>query len=193
MKIQVYTAITNNHDPMREDIKVFTDWERFGSPLAAARFYKSCPHLLFPEADWTIWVDGNVFLNVSPKELVDRARIDFTIGDYFGVFEHFHNKTILQEAVAITTGGFDTLPNVNRALFWHDKLKEISKIQLPVAMTMLLVRKNCYHTNIANANWWQAMCYSSFRDQLTFPLFFPGPYWPTVDFTQPNEYFARVA
>lgn len=186
--IQVYTAITNNHDPMREDIKVFTDWERFGSPLAAARFYKTAPELLFPEADWTIWVDGNVFLNVKPEALVEKCGTRTT-----GVFAHTHCHSLVDEAKAIIQGGYDTEHNVHKALSLYTDA-EINRG--PMAMTMVLVRKN--HACLSdNAAWWQAMCYSSFRDQLTFPWAFPTTtwfeLWPTVDFTKPNEFFTRVS
>ena len=64
---------------------------------------------------------------------------------------------------------------------------------IALAMTMVLVRRNSADNEVSNAAWWQSICYGSRRDQLSFPLHFPGPYLPAVDFTVPNEYFTRVA
>jgi hypothetical protein len=185
MKIQVYTAITNNHDPMRDDIPVFTNYSHLCHSLAEARFYKTIPHLLFPNADWTIWVDGNVFLNVEPEELVEKCE-----DRDFGVFAHYHRQTVWDEASAVILGNFDGAGRVATALTLYDLAKPMNAL----AMTMVLVRKNTTLNRLRSAQWWESMCYSSFRDQLTFPIHFPGSgYWPTVDFTQPNKYFTRVA
>lgn len=179
MGIQVYTAIVGGHDPMRDDIHVFTD-DLLGDPLLSARFYKTCPHLLFPAADWTIWIDGNVFLNVAPRVLVDRCRSSY------GVFAHAHRQTVRQEAQAVRAFGMDGETNIARALSLYGAEDH------ELAMTMVLVRGATLGNAHRNAAWWQSICFSSRRDQLTFPLHFTGPYWPSVDFTQPNEYFTRI-
>ena len=186
MKIQVYSAITNNHDPIRTDeILTLTDYAHLGSPLATARFYKTHPHLLFPEADWTIWIDGNVVLNVEPEELVSMAH-----PRSFGVFNHFHRQSVAEETTAVISGGFDSASNATKAATMYSVIKAPRPNHL--AMTMVLVRKNTPLNAERNQAWWSLQCASSFRDQLTFPLCFPPPYWPTVDFTQPNQYFTRT-
>lgn len=179
MRVQVYTAIVGGHDPMRDDIHVFTD-DLLGDPLLSARFYKTCPHILFPDADWTVWIDGNVFLHVDPEVMVDRC------WSSYGVFAHAHRQTVRQEAQAVRAFGMDSETNIARALSLYGAADPW------LAMTMVLVRRNTTENAIRNAAWWQSICYSSRRDQLTFPLHFPGPYWTTVDFTQPNEYFTRI-
>jgi hypothetical protein len=188
MNIQVYTAIVGNHDPMHDNIPVLTE-DRLGDPLLSARFYKTCPHLLFPNADWTIWIDGNVFLNVPPEILVERCLEPRWSS--FGVFAHAHRATVGQEAGAIRDAAMDSEENVARALELYGPLD--TQRMKTLAMTMVLVRRNTRENAQRNAAWWQSICYSSMRDQLTFPLYFPGPYWPTVDFTQPNEFFTRIA
>lgn len=192
MKIQVYSAITNNHDPVRTDgVHTFTDYAHLGSPLAAARFYKTHPHLLFPEADWTIWIDGNVVLNMEPEELVSMVcQNPLYAPQCFGVFYHSHRKSVTEEIDAVLAGGFDTPANIAKVLTLYKF--EDTPLSASLAMTMVLVRKNTLLNAELNQTWWSLQCASSFRDQLTFPLCFSPPYWLTIDFTQPNQYFTRT-
>ena len=183
--IKVFTAITANHDPARSDIEVLT--ETLGaSPLQAARRYKwLAPEVIFADADWTIWLDGNVFLNVEPEVLVAKC------GDAdFGVFTHSHHENILQEYIACVHHFPEMQPGLLRARNTYAPRE--AEATTP-AMTMVVVRRNNKATQEASWKLWTAMfdtgCY---RDQLLFPKFFPGPYWPAVDFTQPNEFFTRI-
>jgi hypothetical protein len=195
VKIQVYSAITNNHDPARtDDILTFTDHSHLGSPLAAARFYKTHPHILFPEANWTIWVDGNVVLNIEPEQLVEMAH-----PRSFGVFHHFHRQSVAEEMEAVVSGGFDSASNIAQVtnlykggIYGPIEIPQYHTLPNHLAMTMVLVRQNTAPNAARNQTWWSLQCASSFRDQLTFPLCFSPPYWPTIDFTQPNQYFTRT-
>jgi hypothetical protein len=191
MKIKVYTSITNSHDPARDDITVLTPPTSYfkDKPLQTARMFKAlAPRILFPEYDWTIWVDGNVFLNVTPEELVEKC------GDqHYGVFTHFHNSNLIQEQQAIANAYPEHSWSSSLALELYTSEE---RRQLPVAMTMVLVRRNHHLTIDASNHWWNLITKTDcYRDQMTFPrAFLPlGPYWETVDFTQPNEYFTRVS
>lgn len=185
-KIVVYTAITGGHDPMRDDIPVFTDKLHFETPIMAARYYKTIPHILFPDADWTIWVDGNVFLNKAPEELVAMCKHDV------GVLCHTHRNCIYAEAQVCKENNMDSLDSIDRATDryrWRLGIPE----NYGLAMTMLLIRKNTPEVTARNQAWWQEICYGSIRDQISFPTVFdPSMYMPTVDFTKPNEFFTRV-
>lgn len=187
MNIQVYTANVGEHDPPRKEengLKVFTE-DLLGDPLLSARFYKTCPHLLFPEAEWTIWIDANVWLNIDPENLVTSS-----YDRNFGVFQHTWHEDVWMEGDAVLNRGFDTEERVRRtAMLWYKR----GKLPNGQAMTMVLVRGNTPQNAARNAAWWQDICYGSRRDQLSFGLHYPGPYWDTVDFTKPNKYFTRVA
>lgn len=198
MNIQVYSANVGKVDPFRPEeidlsgnygLKIFTD-NILGDNLLSARFYKCCPHLLFPEADWTIWIDANIWLNVSPRTLVEKVIEESEFYD-FGVFRHTWGGNVFDEANRVIEGGFDTERRVNRTL---RRWLELDYEDYPEqAMTMVLVRRNLVQTQQRNEGWWMDICYGSRRDQLSFGLHFPGPYWETVDFTKPNKYFTRVA
>lgn len=171
---------------MRNDIPVFTDMLHFGSPALAARFYKTSPHILFPDADWTIWVDGNVFLNKTPQELVGMCKHEI------GVLKHAHRDCIYAEAAICKENNLDDARHIERAVSryrWQLGIPE----HYGLSMNMLIIRKNTQQINMRNQSWWQEICYGSIRDQISFPAVFdPSMYMPTVDFTQPNELFTRV-
>lgn len=178
-KIIVYTANIGEHDPPRENtdgLLVFTA-DIFKNPLTTARWYKTSSDLF--HSDWTIWIDANVFLNVSPEELVDKCE-----DRDFGVFSHFHRNTIAQEAEAVVSGGYDTRENVTGILKEWDGASGL-------AQTMVLVRKNNEANSQRNNRWWELMSMHSFRDQLSFPMCYSPPYWESIDFTKENKYFTR--
>ena len=185
-KIVVYTAIVGNHDPMRDDIPVFTDKRRFQCPQLAARFYKTSPHILFPDADWTIWVDGDIFLNKSPQELVAMCQHEI------GVFRHIHRNCLYEEAKVCKLFKMDSDEAIDRAT---DRYRSVLGIpeDYGLAICGVLIRKNSPETIARNQTWWQEICYGSIRDQISFPTVFdPSMYMPAVDFTKPNEFFTRV-
>jgi len=49
-----------NRDPEREDIQ--------------SRYWKILPHRWFPAAEWTLWVDASMHLQVNPRHVLSHAR-----------------------------------------------------------------------------------------------------------------------
>ena len=186
MKIQVYSAITCKHDPWRNDVPVFSDYSRFGNPALAARFYKTAPHLLFPKAHWTIWVDGNVKLNKDPETFVHRVG-----PSGLGVFAHPHRDCLYDEAKVCAEARLDDAKVIEK------QVKRYAADGYPkhygLGATMLLVRRNDPEINALNAKWFQEICNGSIRDQISFPYVFGfADYWPAEPVDQPNEWFTRV-
>ena len=106
MKIAVYTFISGEYDtlkPFNEDyskeadfyfftdhpqtvesgkyqtviVPVNKDHERY-----TARHYKALSHVLFPKYDYSIWMDGSVSLQASPRELVEKYLKDKDIAAF---------------------------------------------------------------------------------------------------------------
>jgi len=96
MKIAVYTFISGQYDTLKPfnkdynkeaDFYFFTDCPQAiesgqyeivivpiekGKERYIARHHKMSSHTLFPNYDYTIWLDGSVTLQSNPKELVDK-------------------------------------------------------------------------------------------------------------------------
>jgi len=118
-RLVVYTALFGNYDdlfiPSREqaqgcDFVVFTDqpnlpapWRRgdvsYTSPSSSKqnRFYKLLPHRLFPDHEWSLYLDANIDLQMNPVEFFGRHR---DLGPDFFVFRHPKRTSIVQELAA---------------------------------------------------------------------------------------------
>ena len=59
--MEIYTAIVGGKDPIRTDIKCFTDYDQFRRPVMNAKIFKILSHK-FIDTDLSIWVDGNIKL-----------------------------------------------------------------------------------------------------------------------------------
>ena len=190
--IHVYTANVGEHDPPRHSVgglQVFTE-DLMGNPKLSACFYKCNPHLLFPKAEWTIWIDANVFLKKTPEFFVEYTLA--TLSTY-GAFAHFFRAAPHEEAKAILDFRLDSENRVARTMSRYRQWESHHGQAKHLAQNFILVRKNTPENTCLNTFWWADICWCSHRDQLSMPLFYPGPYWPTVDFTKPNDYFERIS
>ena len=88
----IYTANVGSYDFHRDDIVCFTDSIGQKTPCMDAKFYKVFPWL-FMDTRWSIWVDSNVFLKVSPTQLLNMLN-----GKGIGVFSHPVRDCVYVEA-----------------------------------------------------------------------------------------------
>jgi hypothetical protein len=158
------------------------------NPLLSARFYKTCPHLLFPDADWTVWIDANVFLHKPVNYFVQRCLYE---GGNYGLFAHYFRNNAFEEFNAELAAKFEDNPTrLTRTIQRYSQSFSGSHY---LSQNFLFVRRNSLANEVRNARWWQEICWGSRRDQLSLELFYPGPYWPTFDFTKPNEFLTRIS
>lgn len=115
-RLVVYTSLFGNYDdlflpsPAQArgcDFVVFTDqpnvpppWRRGRVGYAApsqtkqSRFYKLLPHRLFPQYEWSLYLDANVDIRMNPIEFFERY---CELGPDFFVFRHPNRASILEE------------------------------------------------------------------------------------------------
>lgn len=168
MKIVPYTAICGGFEEPRTDIKCFTGEGLFREPVMEAKIYKILPHE-FLDCDVSIWMDGNIFLNVDPKKLVDEF-----LGDAdMALFKHPISVTVKDEIDNIRRQPrlmgnkrlMDMLDRQERSYaYWgHDEL-------FPVYECGMIIRRNNYDMLDFNALWWSEICSHTERDQVSFPV-----------------------
>ena len=159
-KIEVYTCVTNNKDASRTDVKVFPDYDKFKNPVMNAKPYKILSHKYLDD-EITIWIDGNIYLNVPPEQLVEEW-----LGDAdMAVFEHNHHWTMYQEV--------DVIRKMFKSRPWiYEEAKEQIKNypDLPLSMCGMIIRRNKPIINQFNEAWWAEICRWGQRDQLSFPV-----------------------
>lgn len=166
-KIEVYTAITGDKDAPRNDIKVFKEYKKFVQPVMNAKIYKVLPHK-FLDCDISIWMDGNIFMNLSKEEAVKRF-----LGDNdMALFIHNHCKSIYYELKFIRYA-------LRKRPRWildevEDQIKHYESIGFPgktgMALCGVLIRRHNDRVRRFNEAWWAEICRWSQRDQISFPV-----------------------
>lgn len=168
-KIIVYTAIMGEKDIPRQDIKVFSDpdFDKFKSPVMNAKVFKVLPHK-FLDYDISIWIDGNIYLNVPPEQLVQ----EWLGNADMAVLEHYHRKDLYWEAKMLSSTFKNRTPWVIDEV--NKQIQHYEQIGMPrreeVVMGGMLIRRNNPIVNQFNEAWWAEICRWSQRDQLSFPI-----------------------
>lgn len=173
----IYSADCGKYDHPRNDIKVFSKYNKFKDPRLNAKIYKVLPHLFMPNEKWWLWADGNLKLKDGAlKKLLDEAE-DVT------VFEHPYRKTVGEEMKEIKRLELDD-PKV------IDSLTYDKSARLPACF--LIIRKNTAEVRAMNEKWWAEICTGSVRDQVSFPTCYPNAKYLKKVHPFDNDYFTRV-
>jgi len=132
-------------------------------PKIRSFYCKTHPHIVVPQADVTIWIDGNVQLRVDPRYLVDKFLVDHDIA----LYQHPVRDCIYLEGAAcvrLRKARFDV---VETTLKWlraqgypeHNGLAE----------TSFIIRRDTLQIRELNELWWQTfLSQPAKRDQLSF-------------------------
>lgn len=162
MNCKVYTAITNNKDFPRDDIKVFGEYSEFKRPVMNAKIYKILAHQ-YIDADISIWVDGNLFLKVPAEKLVK----EWLGSADMAVFKHFDRDCVYEEAEAAKGLGGEAIPYINRHIEFYESIDYPRHAGLYECN--FIIRRHNKRVEVFNNAWWSEICRHSNRDQLSFP------------------------
>lgn len=181
----VYTAITGEYDPLREppnivrgnakfvafrDVPCASDvWEirPFPNiqqdPVRTAKMPKVLAHEVFPEAEYSLWVDGSVeFRPTAPLSDLLRFLNDADIA----VFEHPHRHCAYEEAELCIRLRLDAPEiieaQVSRYLGAHYP-RNMGLVEASV-----ILRRHTAAMAQFNRCWWEEICRGSRRDQISF-------------------------
>lgn len=182
----IYTAVSGGRDNIRTDIKCFTDYDRFNTGRMNAKIYKVLSHL-FVDGLWSVWIDANLFLKVSEKELIELA------GDSdMAVFKNPYRKNIFDEGMECIRLGLDDEETISEQLLRY-KNEGFDINGSGLGACFLIIRKNTPEINRLNEKWWAEICRGSSRDQISFPYVY-GDKVKYLDDINPfdNQYFKRI-
>ena len=170
--ITVYSAICGNKDKPRSDVTCFSAYDRFRDPRLNAKIYKVLAHK-FVDAEYSIWIDGNIRLTVPPKQLVEMMDIYDC-----AVFTHPERSDIYEEAEFVAKIGKDKSDIVIEQI---NAYRQAGFTKRDLAMCGILVRRHTESIARLNERWWAEVCRYSVRDQISFPVVFDGhvKYLPT--------------
>ena len=166
-KIEIYSAITNDKDLPRSDIKVFSEYNKFVAPVMNAKIYKLLPHK-YLDCDISIWIDGNMRLKVSKEQLVEECLGDADLA----VFHHNHSKHMGWEMKWIKYVWRSRDRKVyEEAIKQVEHYKELGVADsAKMAMCGMLIRRHTPMMERFNEAWWAEICRWCQRDQLSFPI-----------------------
>jgi hypothetical protein len=158
--MEIYTSIYGDKDKPRDDIKIFSGYDKFTSPVMNAKIYKILAHK-YLNTDISIWLDGNIFLLVPLEQVIKEW-----LGDAdMAVFEHNHHWTIYQE-VEVIRRMFK-----NRPWIYEEAKEQIKNYpNLPLSMCGMIIRRHIPLVERFNEAWWAEICTGGQRDQLSFPV-----------------------
>ena len=160
--ITIYTANIGDYDNIRNDILCFQQYNRFIHPRLNAKIYK----ILFYQfviTEWSIWIDSNLFLKVSPSYLIDLAD-----NHEICLFKHPERDCIYDEAEVCKQRNLD-YPDII-----DNQINKYRNINYPehngLAYCNLIIRKNTKNIRKLCDSWWSEICCGSWRDQISFPV-----------------------
>jgi hypothetical protein len=185
-KIVVYTAIGGKYDTLKEpprgllkeaDLVAFCDhtppptlWQvrklcnEFSDPCRNAKLPKIVPHIFFPEAAYSLWVDASVKIErpFPIKQWID----EFLAEHDWATFKHPLRQCIYEEAEACIQQAKDD-PDVIRRQMASYRAENYPPNNGLVELTIIL-RRHTEAVRQLNEAWFREIRKNSRRDQLSF-------------------------
>lgn len=182
MKIVCYGVVTDRRDAFRDSpypMVLFTDDptarvtknvrivpcppQAGVTPVRTARFYSANPHLLFPDADVTIYMNGSVRLAVPPERIVEiMGPADMAC------FKHDRRDCLYEEGYEVARQGIDDPAVVEAQLARYRDAGHPRHWGL--WGLSLYVRRHTDRMRALNEAWYEEIKAGSFRDQISFPF-----------------------
>lgn len=166
MLIIPYTSIHGEKDRARTDVRVFSDYDKFKSPVYNAKIAKILPHH-FMECDISIWMDGNIQLKISPEEAVEKW-----LGESdMAFFRHYKSKDLEWELKWIKY----VWRSKDRSVYEEckrqvEKYAPLNIRKEEMAMGGFIIRRHTLSVARFNEAWWAEICVNGQRDQLSLPV-----------------------
>jgi len=181
----IYTAITNGYDSLKtpkvnqslpmvcfqnstdgqlnnwrtQNIELFND-----DPIRTARLYKLHPHLLFPDYDWSIWVDGSLLITDDLIKLINETIQNKAV---FGIYKHAKRNCLYQAAQNCIDKDKDSRIIIEKQIDTYKSYGYPQNNGLVASGVMVRKHNDPQIINLMN-NWWNEINNHSRRDQISF-------------------------
>jgi hypothetical protein len=180
-KIIVYSCITGGMDSLKP-VKnepgfryfMFTDskfkdslgWEiisiKSDNHRKIARYYKHNPHLLFPDAEYSIWLDGTHWPYQSLVPLIDILQ-----NNVIAASRHGERNLVQEEAKICSQLQLDSKEVIDEQV--KNYLKDGFQDKHGLYETSYLIRRHSPQMIKLQEFWWQQQQNFSIRDQISLP------------------------
>jgi len=167
-RLVVYTCVTGSYDVVKKP-SVFVDWADWRAfsevDFEDNRYPKLQPHTLFPEYEYSLWIDGNI--DIVSEEFWIKIKEQMDEGILYAGLPHPQRDDIYEESLRILKNDREKLSNLKRAvLFLHNQ-------GFPRHYGMnengVILRKH-NSPDVVNFDnmWWDMFCRFSRRDQMSW-------------------------
>jgi hypothetical protein len=132
-----------------------------------AKRYKLMPHLFFPDADVTLWVDGNIWLKATP----DAIAVELLGDADMALFGHPYRQNVWQEFDALAQQKRFQIPYLQQQLAKQQTAYRMAGLprDAPLFECSVLVRRNNLQVRTLMESWWTQICRWQWRDQVSLP------------------------
>lgn len=163
-RIEILSANYGSKDPElkhKYPVTTFKDeYDLFKDPRRNSRIHKILIHE-YSDADFTIWIDGNIKLLKSPEEIVEM------MGEYdMMVFKHGTRNCIYDECAEVARLKLDDPELIIAQAVEYEK-REYARHK-GLCECGFMVRRNNAKTQEFNECWWAEYCRWCRRDQISF-------------------------
>jgi len=178
----IYTAITRQYDSLKlhpsiegvefvafcEVNQTIPGWKvrplqgSFGDPVRDAKFYKVLSHKVFPEAQYSLWIDG-------PIQILEgfnwNKAIGFLGNQDLALFKHYIRRCAYTEAEVCDQRGLDKHDTIERQMRRYEE--EGFPRDNGLTENCVILRRHTDSMAKINETWWDEICRGSKRDQLS--------------------------
>lgn len=178
----IYTVITGGKDTLSEDINIkgakavcFTDdpnlksekWEirlipsLYKDVRRDSRTVKLLPHIFFPEAEYSLYLDGNIICKVPIQRIIHEWLQD----DDIAVFRHHTRDCLFQEAKECIRLGLDDTETIEKHVERYEGFPEHKGLY----QCGVILRRHTPRIKRLNEAWHAQYMTGCKRDQVSFP------------------------
>ncbi len=187
MSFYIYTAITGCYDSLTPLLSsaqmgvsfvafldsghVSSDWQirpacrAYDDHCRNAKEHKLLPHIYFPDATYSLYIDGSISL-LNVNELLRLPQKYLRTTD-IATFRHHRRKCIYTEAEACLEQGKDDPSKINYQIAKYRY--ECYPVDNGLAECCVILRRHSPRIQRFNELWWNEVSQYSRRDQLSFP------------------------
>lgn len=184
--IVVYTAVSKGYDDLKappdpwrreadfvafiEEPEQASGWlfrrlhDGFRDPCRNAKIHKILPHLFFPTAQYSLWIDGSVQIvaDAMPRQLIDTHLAEYDLA----VFQHRRRHCVYEEGEYCMARGLDSPEIIANQLARYRE--EGYPLNNGLAECTVLLRRHTAAMARFNEAWYREIQAHSRRDQISF-------------------------
>lgn len=183
----IYTAIVGDYDdlinptPLEDwDYICYTDqplkseiWQikpipeeiKYLSQVKQQRYIKLHPHILFPDYEFSLWVDANISIKGNINNYISENCSD--TGTVLFIGKHPHRNCIYKEAITCKAMNKDKEEIINKQMAKYESEGFPHNMGLPQSCIIFRYHNEPSCINLMET-WWKEIEQHSHRDQLSF-------------------------